>query len=97
MLCQEIAGEDVPVSCSFCGKSQAEAPQLIAGPHDVYICSECVTGDERIAQLTSARCSFCNRDYSQVRHRLTGVHNTSICHACIMLCNELISVEKATT
>ncbi|MDR2803556.1 MAG: ATP-dependent Clp protease ATP-binding subunit ClpX [Treponema sp.] len=28
--------------CSFCGKSEAMARRLIAGPSDVYICDECV-------------------------------------------------------
>ena len=32
--------DEQPISCSFCGKSEAQA-RLIAGP-GVYICSECV-------------------------------------------------------
>jgi ATP-dependent Clp protease ATP-binding subunit ClpX len=28
--------------CSFCGKSQEQVRQLIAGPGGVYICDECV-------------------------------------------------------
>lgn len=28
--------------CSFCGKSQDQVHQLIAGPGDKYICNECV-------------------------------------------------------
>jgi hypothetical protein len=32
---------EAPLTCSFCGKSQAEVAQLIAGP-SVYICDECV-------------------------------------------------------
>jgi len=28
--------------CSFCGKPSAEAQKMIAGPHDVFICDECV-------------------------------------------------------
>jgi len=31
----------VPLSCSFCGKSQREVRKLIAGP-TVYICDECI-------------------------------------------------------
>lgn len=30
-----------PISCSFCGKSEAEVDRLIAG-HGVFICNECV-------------------------------------------------------
>lgn len=33
--------QKLPVSCSFCGKSQKEVNKLISG-NDVYICSECV-------------------------------------------------------
>jgi ATP-dependent protease Clp ATPase subunit len=30
-------------TCSFCGKSEDKVQHLIAGPHGVYICNECVT------------------------------------------------------
>jgi ATP-dependent Clp protease ATP-binding subunit ClpX len=30
--------------CSFCGKSQHEVVQLIAGPSPIFICDECVRG-----------------------------------------------------
>lgn len=30
------------VSCSFCGKGHKQVRKLIAGPHGVYICDECV-------------------------------------------------------
>lgn len=28
--------------CSFCGKDRDEVTRLVAGPHGVYICNECV-------------------------------------------------------
>ena len=28
--------------CSFCGRMRSEAPQMVASPHGVYICSDCV-------------------------------------------------------
>lgn len=28
--------------CSFCGKSQDKVKRLIAGPHSVFICNECI-------------------------------------------------------
>ncbi len=34
--------------CSFCGKGQAEAQRLIAGPGRVFICDECVVLCQRI-------------------------------------------------
>ncbi len=33
---------DGRIRCSFCGKTQAQARKLIAGPTGVYICDECV-------------------------------------------------------
>lgn len=30
------------VECSFCGRLRSQVSKLIAGPHDVYICDECV-------------------------------------------------------
>jgi hypothetical protein len=30
------------VSCSFCGKTQAEVRKMVAGPNKVSICDECV-------------------------------------------------------
>jgi len=30
-------------TCSFCGKRREQTRRLIAGPHGVYICAECVT------------------------------------------------------
>ncbi|HAM01176.1 MAG TPA: hypothetical protein DCQ30_02960 [Acidimicrobiaceae bacterium] len=30
------------VSCSFCGKPQADVAKVIAGPCGVYICNECI-------------------------------------------------------
>ena len=35
-------GRPSPYKCSFCGKSQQQVRRLIAGPHQVYICNECV-------------------------------------------------------
>lgn len=32
-------------ACSFCGKSQRAVERLVAGPHSVYICDECITGE----------------------------------------------------
>lgn len=47
-------GNNSQIKCSFCGKTQKEAGQLIAGPDNIYICDECVQmcsqilyGDER--------------------------------------------------
>ena len=46
------------LKCSFCGKSQKQVQQLIAGP-GVYICDECVELcneiiEERLAEAATA-------------------------------------------
>ena len=30
------------IRCSFCGKPESQVRKMIAGPHGVYICDECV-------------------------------------------------------
>jgi ATP-dependent Clp protease ATP-binding subunit ClpX len=35
--------DDVRYRCSFCKKDQDAVKKLIAGPHGVFICNECVT------------------------------------------------------
>ena len=34
---------DVRYRCSFCDRDQHAVKRLIAGPHGVFICNECVT------------------------------------------------------
>ena len=38
-----MARRSGPYTCSFCGKRRDEIRRLIAGPHGVYICDECVS------------------------------------------------------
>lgn len=42
--------QQVSFTCSFCGKSQAQVEQLIAGPGGVFICDECVVLCQQIIQ-----------------------------------------------
>ena len=44
--------------CSFCGKSQKQVQQLIAGP-GVYICDECVELCNEIIEERMAESSAC--------------------------------------
>src|ERR1044071_4889466 len=37
----KVPEKEIVLSCSFCGKSNAEVAKLIAGPA-VYICNECI-------------------------------------------------------
>ena len=49
-----------PVYCSFCGKSQHEVLQLIAGPGFVYICNEYVALCTKVLSegMASYRCEY---------------------------------------
>ena len=38
-----MATGDVQYRCSFCEKDEHAVKKLIAGPHGVFICNECVT------------------------------------------------------
>ncbi|HEV2458827.1 MAG TPA: ClpX C4-type zinc finger protein [Ktedonobacterales bacterium] len=38
-----MARRSGPYTCSFCGKRRDQTRRLIAGPHGVYICAECVS------------------------------------------------------
>jgi len=39
---QSMTTETTTYQCSFCGKDHASVERMIAGPHRVYICNECV-------------------------------------------------------
>jgi len=39
---QSMTTETTTYQCSFCGKDNANVERMIAGPHRVYICNECV-------------------------------------------------------
>jgi hypothetical protein len=90
------------LQCSFCGREQAEAQNLIAGP-GVYICDECVndalqaliegepTGNITIlvAKEAEARCSFCGQKPVEVV-RIVGVPSARICNQCLKICAEIL-------
>ena len=38
----KFGGNSGSLHCSFCGKSEHQVRKLVAGPHNVYICDECV-------------------------------------------------------
>lgn len=95
------------IDCSFCGKNQAEAKTLIAGPA-VYICDECVR-DSKIALTSSeptgtitmiltkaaeATCSFCGRKPIDVGG-IVGVPHAKICNHCIKICEEILDKDHS--
>lgn len=53
--------DDIIVKCSFCGKTQEQVRNLVAGP-DVFICNECV---ERC-------CEVLDRDYRMANQMVIG-------------------------
>jgi hypothetical protein len=94
------------MSCSFCGRSDAEVDKLIAGP-GIFICDECVTLVRRVTdQSVSAetmltrldrlppestlKCNFCGKARSHVTTMVAG-NRFSICGECIQLCEEILA------
>lgn len=90
--------------CSFCGKSQAEVPKLIAGP-GVSICDACVKRATSVSwgkrkpdaafglnKNARASCTFCGKRTKQVEGIISG-RTTSICTECLTLCREIIRKE----
>ena len=49
---QDNKAGEITVYCSFCGRSQDEVEQLIAGP-SVYICSTCISLCVEIVEINS--------------------------------------------
>jgi len=101
--CDEPTSKEVSyVECSFCGKKQAEAKTLIAGPA-VYVCDECVgdcsnalaasepTGSITmiLSKAAEATCSFCGRKPVEV-NGMVGVPQARICNECIKICEEIL-------
>jgi ATP-dependent Clp protease ATP-binding subunit ClpX len=82
--------------CSFCGKSQSEVKNLIAGP-SAYICGECATAlahPENVASVEARKekCSFCGKQAREVDIVL-GNERVQICNECLEVCQEIISVD----
>ena len=71
------------LKCSFCGKSQKQVQQLIAGP-GVYICDECVELcneiiEERLAEAgeeTSSEFELGPKSYPQTRSKIVARSST---------------------
>lgn len=87
-------------SCSFCGKNQEQVHRLMAGPGEVYICSECIdrfvgeTGKERGEQ--AKHCSFCGKTSSQTQSIRQNSGRTGICDECIALIHQIFTEEEHT-
>lgn len=105
--CDQPASKEVTyVDCSFCGKKQAEAKTLIAGPA-VYVCDECVqdcknalrssepTGSITmiLSKAAQATCSFCGRKPMEV-DGIVGVPQAKICNQCIKICEEILAKDQ---
>jgi len=66
------------LSCSFCGKTQHEVKELIAGPPPVFVCDECVglcndiIDDQEFSRLLEADEERDDRSYPAVFEYLRG-------------------------
>ena len=49
-----MSTNDVHYRCSFCEKDEHAVKQLIAGPHNVFICNECVALADEILRDEAA-------------------------------------------
>ena len=87
--------------CSFCGKSQREVEELIAGPK-VYICNECLNRFSQILQTPTSRletkqktencCSFCGKSEQEIS-KMFSQSAANICDECIELCQDIFREE----
>jgi ATP-dependent protease Clp ATPase subunit len=58
-----------PFTCSFCGKRQEQTRRLIAGPHGVYICAECIAlCNQILAESQGASCQQPNEHTREGPH-----------------------------
>ena len=102
--CDQPESKEVTyIDCSFCGKKQAEAKTLIAGPA-VYVCDECVQDCKNalksseptggitmiLSKAAQATCSFCGQKPTEV-DGIVGVPQAKICNQCIKICEEILS------
>ena len=107
--CDQPASKEVTyIDCSFCGKKQAEAKTLIAGPA-VYVCDECVqdcknalkssepTGSITmiLSKAAEATCSFCGRKPVEV-DGIVGVPQAKICNECLKICEEILVADSGS-
>lgn len=78
-------------ACSFCGREQADALQLVAGP-GVAICADDVARAGREGRLRDGKCSFCAR--TEERAAWFYGDDPTICDACVELCRAIIADER---
>jgi len=83
--------------CTFCGRSDLEADQIIAGPPPFFICDACVGRLSQSAAPEEALsrddvCSFCG----MARRRVclpVGGEGATICDECLGLCRDILAEE----
>jgi len=87
--------------CSFCGKEQDEVRRLIAGPHHIYVCDECVAKfstsgqkQQRSSNQEKRACSFCGKPQNKVQFLIDGPTNVHICDECVDLCQQIIDEQN---
>lgn len=82
-----------PVTCSACGRMQAEVAHMVAGPH-VYICDGCVEQAARQLSMRhpspeGGRCRFCRQ--LRAKDAVTAVGSVIMCADCLGLMEAILA------
>ncbi|MGI8883504.1 MAG: ClpX C4-type zinc finger protein [Pyrinomonadaceae bacterium] len=86
--------------CSFCGKTQNEVNNMIAGPKG-NICDHCTVGFLSLPKMTdvssvqNAICNFCGKSKQEVG-AFSGREQVQICSGCLDVCQEIIGSNLQT-
>ena len=73
-----MAENSKSLRCSFCGKTETQANQLVSGPDGVHICDECIAtcnemmAQNAIEQVMAGRTSFI------IAHRLSTIQSADV-------------------
>ena len=74
----------IPSSCSFCGRSESEAGNLLPGVLGAFICESCIEQSSLLPLNTdaSAICGFCGGRQKNAP-KLLARKEANICSVCI--------------
>lgn len=70
-------------NCSFCGRSESEAGNLLPGMFDAFICADCIEQNSffPVNTDTSASCAFCGCSQKETPKLMRG-KSANICDVC---------------
>ena len=74
----------IPSNCSFCGRNEGEARNLLSGVLAAFICESCIERSSLLPSNTdaSAICGFCGGREKDAPKLLAG-KEANICSVCI--------------